>query len=147
MDANNAIKLLTELYDSVKLIFSAFVLFLIRMKKGLDAEKNPREIVKELVSKYIPAKPKRISLRLYWDKKRSLINLIGDNLNQKMEYSQTIDFTSFGRGVVEAYKKVYGKLREIPVSFRETVYRNEKVVLDLYPTGSAGIFDIFIDYK
>jgi hypothetical protein len=117
------------------------------MKKGLDAKKNPREIVKELVSKYISAKPKRISLKLYWDKKHSLINLIGDNLNQKMEYSQTIDFTSFGRGVVEAYKEVYGELKEIPVSFRETVYRNEKVVLDLYPTGSAGIFDIFIDYK
>jgi hypothetical protein len=142
---NNAIKLLMELYASVKLIFSAFVLFLIRMKK-LDAERSPREIVKELVSKYISAKPKRISLRLYWDKKHSLININGNNLNQKVEYSQTIDFISFGHGVVEAYK-VYGELKEIPVSFRETVYRNEKVVLDLYPTGSAGIFDIFIDYK
>jgi hypothetical protein len=115
--------------------------------KKLDAERNPREIVKKLVSRYISAKPKRISLKLYWDEKRSLINLIGDNLNQKVEYSQTIHFTSFGRGVVEAYREVYGDLKEISVSFRETVYRNEKVVIDLYPTGSAGIFDIFVEYK
>lgn len=115
------------------------------MEKGV--EKNPTEIVRELVSRYIPAKPKRISLKLYWDDKRSLIGLKGDNLDQTAEYFDVIDFTSFAHGVIEAYREVYGELREIPVSFRETVYRSDKVALDLYPTGSAGIFDIFIDYK
>ena len=35
----------------------------------------------------------------------------------------------------------------IPIRFRETVHKSDKVVLDLYPTGSAGILDIFIEYK
>jgi len=111
------------------------------------AKKNPKEIVKELVSRYIPAKPTRISLNLKWEDRRSLINLKGDNLDQTAEYFDAIDFTSFANGVVEAYKEAYGELKEVPVSFRETVYRSDKVVLDLYPTGSAGIFDIFIEYK
>jgi hypothetical protein len=42
--------------------------------------------------------------------------------------------------------KKLGELKETPVSFRETVYKNDKVELNLYPTGSAGIFDIFISY-
>jgi len=109
-------------------------------------EKNPREIVKELVSQYISAKPKRITLKLDWSDKRSLINLQGDGLNETAEYSETINFTSFAHGVIEAYKGAYGELREIPISFRETVYRSDKLVIDLYPTGSAGIFDIFVDY-
>jgi len=110
-------------------------------------EKNPKEIVKELVSRYIPAKPKKISLKLNWDDKRSLINLKGDNLDQTAEYFDTIDFTSFAHGVIDAYREAYGELKEIPVSFRETVYKNDKLSIDLYPTGSAGIFDICIDYK
>jgi hypothetical protein len=35
----------------------------------------------------------------------------------------------------------------VPISFREEIYRNNKVALDLYPTGSAGKFDILIEYK
>ena len=116
------------------------------MKKQDIAEK-PEEIVKKLVSRYIPAKPKRISLKLYWDDKRSLISLRGDSLDQTAEYSETIDFTSFAHGVIEAYREAYGELKEIPISFRETVYKNDKLSLDLYPTGSAGIFDIFVNYK
>jgi len=115
------------------------------MKK--DVERNPREIVKELVSRYIPAKPERISLKLQWGDKRSSISLRGDNLDQTVEYSEVIEFTSFGGGVVEAYREAYGELDVVPVSFREEIYRNDKVSLDLYPTGSAGIFDIFIEYK
>jgi hypothetical protein len=110
-------------------------------------KKEPREIVKELVSRYIPAKPTKISLKLNWNEKRSLINLKGDNLDQTAEYFDTIDFTSFAHGVVDAYRGVYGDLEVIPISFREEVYRNDKVALDLYPTGSAGIFDIYIEYK
>jgi hypothetical protein len=114
---------------------------------NVEKERDPKEIVKKLVSRYIPAKPKRISLKLYWNEKRSLINLKGENLDQTVEYFHSIDFTSFANGVLEAYREAYGELREIPVSFRETVYNNDKLSIDLYPTGSAGIFDIFIDYK
>lgn len=115
------------------------------MKK--DAKKNPGKIIRELVSRHIPAKPRRISLKLYWNDKRSLINVKGDNLDQTAEYFHVIDFTSFANGVLEAYREAYGELKEIPVSFRETVYKNDKLSMDLFPTGSAGIFDIFIGYK
>ena len=117
------------------------------MKRDVDTKKNPREIVKELVSRYIPAKPKRISLRLYWSDNRSLINLKGNHLDETAEYFQAIDFTSFAHGVIEAYREAYGELKEVPVSFRETIYKNDKLSIDLYPTGSAGIFDIFINYR
>jgi hypothetical protein len=110
-------------------------------------EKKPREIVKELISQYIHAKPIRISLRLYCEDKHSIISIKGDNLNQTIEHSQTIDFTSFAYGVLEAYREAYGELEVVPISFREEIYRNDKVSLDLYPTGGAGIFDIFIEYK
>lgn len=111
-------------------------------------EEEPREIVSKLVSKYIQEKPSKITLKLGWDDKKSTINIKGDkNLNEAVEYSGAIDFSSFANGVVEAYKEAYGELEVVPISFREEVYRNDKVSLDLYPTGSAGIFDIFIEYK
>jgi len=106
-----------------------------------------KEIVSELISRYIKAKPRRISLKLNWNDKRSLINLKGENLDETVGYSHAIDFTSFANGVLEAYKEVYGELKAIPISFREEIYENDKVRLDLYPTGSAGIFDIFVEYK
>ena len=127
------------MYVSPHLIFD-------RMEND-DTEENPKEIVKKLISRYIPAKPKRISLKLEWSDKRSLINLKGNDLDETAEYFQTIAFTSFANGVIEAYREAYGELREIPVSFRETLYKNEKLSIDLYPTGSAGIFDIFVEYK
>jgi hypothetical protein len=111
-------------------------------------EENPKEIVRELVSKYIQEKPSRITLKLGWNSKKSTINIKGDkNLNEVVEYSGIIDFTSFADGVMEAYKETYGELEVIPISFREEIYRNDKVALDLYPTGSAGVFDIFVEYK
>ena len=116
------------------------------MKNDVNTEQDPTEIVKKLVSRYIQAKPRRISLKLNWNDKRSLINLKGDNLDQTAEYFHAIDFTSFANGVIEAYRETYGELKEIPVNFRETVYKNDKLSIDLYPTGSAGIFDIFVDY-
>jgi len=119
--------------------------------KGKDAEfikeRNNREIVKELVSQYISSKPRKISLKLYWDDKRSTVSINGDNLNQTIEHPQTIDFTSFAHGVLEAYREAYGNLEVVPISFREEIYRNDKVSIDLYPTGSAGTFDIFIKYR
>jgi hypothetical protein len=114
---------------------------------NLEKVRKPREIVKEIVSQYVQAKPRRISLKLYWEDERSSISINGDNLNQTIEHPQTIDFTSFAHGVLEAYREAYGELDVIPISFREEIYKNDKVVLDLYPTGSAGIFDIFIDYN
>jgi hypothetical protein len=104
-------------------------------------------IVKELVSKYVKAKPNRISLRLDWEDKRSVISIHGENLKESVEYSQTIDFTSFAHGVIEAFKEAYGELKVVPISFREEVYENKNVALDLYPTGSVGVFDIYIEYK
>lgn len=117
------------------------------MKRDVHSEKNAREVVKELVSSYVPEKPKKISLKLNWEDKRSLISLRGDGLDQTAEYSRVVDFTSFADGVLQAYREAYGELEVVPVSFREEIYRNEKVSIDLYPTGSAGIFDIFVDYK
>jgi hypothetical protein len=54
------------------------------MKKA--DEKDPKEIVKELVSRYIPAKPTRISLKLDWDEKSSVINLKGDGLDSFTQF-------------------------------------------------------------
>lgn len=106
-----------------------------------------KEIVSELISKYIKEKPSRITLKLDWKDKRSITSIKGNSIDQTIEYPQAINFTSFAHGVIEAYKEAYGELEVIPVSFREEIYRNERVSLDLYPTGSAGIFDIFIKYK
>jgi len=111
------------------------------------SDRNSIELVRNLVSRYISAKPKRISLKLDWNNKRSLVSLKGDTLDQVAEYSESIDFTSFAYGVLEAYREAYGELKVVPVSFREEIYRNDKVSIDLYPTGSAGIFDIFVEYK
>jgi len=93
-------------------------------------QKEPREIVKEIVSQYIQAKPRRISLKLYWGDKRSTISINGDNLNQTIEHPQTIDFTPFAHEVIEAYKEAYSELEVVPISFREKIYKNDKVALD-----------------
>jgi hypothetical protein len=117
------------------------------MRREVDEEKDLRKLVKELVSRYIPAKPSRISLKLDWNENRSLISLKGDGLDQTAEYFHVIDFTSFAHGVIEAYERAYGKLEVVPISFREEIYKNDEVALDLYPTGSEGIFDIFVRYN
>lgn len=109
--------------------------------------KESREVVEKLISKYIKERPRRISLKLYWGEEKSEISISGEKIDQVFEFSQNIGFTSFAYGVLEAYRKFYGELKVIPISFREEIYENEKVSLDLYPTGSAGIFDIFIEYK
>ena len=117
------------------------------MKGDVDIEKSSREIIEKLISRYIPEKPKKISLRLFWDDRRSAISLKGDGLDETTEYSRVVDFTSFADGVLQAYREAYGELEVVPVSFREEIYRNKKVRINLYPTGSAGIFDIFVDYR
>lgn len=111
------------------------------------SEEEPKEVVNRLVSKYVKDRPSRITLRLDWNDKRSSISVRGNCIDQTVEYTRTIDFTSFAHGVLEAYKEAYGDLEVVPISFREEIYKNDKVSLDLYPTGSAGTFDIFVSYK
>jgi len=111
------------------------------------SEKKPREVVKELVLGAIQRRPKRITLSMKWGEKRNTIRFVNtDGLDETVECGD-MSFTSFGYGVVDAFREAFGELTEIGVSFRETIYENEKVVLDLYPTGSAGIFDIYVSYK
>ncbi len=113
-----------------------------------NSERNDlKEVVRRLVSERIKARPKRITLRLSWEDKKSSTRLLGDGLDETIEYQGTIPFTPFARGVIEAYEEVYGRLKVIPVSFREDIYENDEVSLDLYPTGGAGRFDIFVKYK
>jgi len=107
---------------------------------------NPRETVRDVVSKYVPRRPERITLRLFWDEDRSLITIKGDGLDETVECSGTVPFTPFAYGVVDAYRDAYGELKVVPVSFREEIYKNDRVSLLLYPTGSAGIFDIYVKY-
>ena len=52
----------TELHVRTKPILLFFFLFFDRMKKDVDVKKNPSEIVKKLVSPYIPGKPQKIAL-------------------------------------------------------------------------------------
>jgi len=106
-----------------------------------------KNFVKEFVSKFLKAKPNKISLELDWEKELAVISIYVNELKLVSQQPKTIDFTSFARGVIEAYEEAYGKLEVVPVSFREEIYRNEKVSLDLYPTGSLGIFEIFIKYN
>ena len=113
----------------------------------MERDKEPKEIVRELVSRYIKAKPTRIRLKLNYSNDNSSISIKGKDLDETFDYHNDIDFTSFANGVLEAYEKVYGELKAVPISFREEIYENDKVRLDLYPTGSAGIFDIFVEYK
>jgi len=53
-------------------------------------KENVKESVKKLVRQYIKSRPKRISLKLSWDDKRSRISLIGDGLNRVIEYPDII---------------------------------------------------------
>ena len=110
-------------------------------------ETKPKDFVKELVLRHIKERPTRISLKLVfepmpWEPVSAV--KIGDH---EYETERVIDFTSFGDGVVKAFLEAYGEMITIPVSFRETIHRNNEVEIDLYPTGSAGIFDVYIKYK
>ena len=113
----------------------------------MKRDRELKEIVKELVSKYIKAKPTRIRLKLNYSDDNSSISIKGKDLDETVDYHNAIDFNSFANGVLEAYEEVYGELKAVPISFREEIYENDKVRLDLYPTGSAGTFDIFVEYK
>ena len=107
---------------------------------------RPRELVKEIVLRHIEERPRRISLKLHFDEERSTITIEGD-AKRVIEIPQAIDFTSFGYGVVDAYREACGELEVVPISFRDEIYRNDKVSLLLHPTGSAGVFDVFVEYR
>jgi len=110
-------------------------------------KEDAKELVKKLVRQYIKSRPKGISLKLSWNDRRSRISLVGDGLNKAVEYYDTIPFSLFASGVIEACEEVYGKLKVVPVSFREDIYENDKVSLDLYPTGGLGVFNIYVKYE
>jgi hypothetical protein len=101
-----------------------------------------RELVKRIVLRYIGEKPRRISLRLLWSEGKSLITID----DKTIEIKDIVDFTSFGYGVVDAYREVFGDLEVIPVDLRTDIYQNNRVKLELYPTGSLGVFDIYVEY-
>jgi hypothetical protein len=101
-----------------------------------------RELVKEIVLQYIGEKPTKISLRLLWSEGKSLITID----EKTVEIPEIVDFTSFGYGVVDAYREVFGDLEVIPVDLRSDIYQNNRVTLELYPTGSMGVFDIYVEY-
>jgi hypothetical protein len=107
---------------------------------------GPRELVKEIVLRHIKERPRRISLKLHWGEERSVITIEGD-AKRVIEIPQAIDFASFGYGTVDAFREAYGDLEVVPISFREEAYRNDRVLLLLHPTGSAGVFDIFVEYR
>ncbi len=130
-----------EIYASVKLISTPILLGC--MGRGLD----PIELVRELTSQYVERKPRRITLKLSWEDGESSVRFEGEDLNEVFKYPFTTPFTSFAKGVLKAYREAYSELKVIPVSFREEVYKNDRVSLGLYPTGSAGVFDIFIEYR
>ena len=104
-----------------------------------------RELVKKIVLQYINLKPTRISLRLLWNKNSSLITIESD-AEKTIEIPEIISFSSFGYGVVDAYRETFGELELIPVDLRSDIYQNNRVTLELYPTGSLSRFDIYIQY-
>jgi len=101
-----------------------------------------RELVKKIVMQYINLKPTRISLRLLWDKNSSLITID----EKTVEVEEIISFSSFADGVIDAFREIYGELELIPVNLRTDIYRNSKITIELYPTGSLSRFDIYIQY-
>jgi len=105
-----------------------------------------KDKVERIVREYIQMRPSRITLRLYWKEEKSDIEIRIKDKTITITLPGIIPFTTFGHGVVEVFEETYGKLNTIPVSFREEIRRNDKVSLDLYPTGSIGRFDIFITY-
>lgn len=113
----------------------------------MEGEKSSFEIVEELILKYIDEKPTKITLRLDMGRKESEIEIRGKKTKRSFKYPKEISFTSFAEGVLSAYRKVYGKLEVTGAGFREEIYKNDKVSLDLYPTGSVGIFEIFVEYE
>jgi len=113
---------------------------------SLEVRWEMKEKVVRVVREYIQMKPSRITLLLYWEIKKSDIELQLRDRMVTITLPGIISFTSFAHGVIEVYEEVYGKLNIIPLSFREEIYRNDRVSLHLYPTGGAGRFDIFISY-
>jgi hypothetical protein len=105
-----------------------------------------RELVKRIVLQHISERPRRISLRLLWDRGSSLITIESD-AEKTIEVQDIVSFTSFAEGVVDAFREVYGELEVVPISFREDLYCNDEVSLLLHPTGSLGVFDIFVEYR
>jgi len=105
-----------------------------------------KDKVERIVREFINEKPDRITLKLHWKERKSDIELKFGRNTVVITLLGTISFSQFAAGVLKVYEESYGKLNVVPLSFREEIYKNDKVSLHLYPTGSIGRFDIFINY-
>lgn len=105
------------------------------------------EDLKSLLEEAIKHKPTRISLRIVagksWEDSTAIVDVAG----QKNHFKKPISFTEFGKAVEEVFQKAYGELKVVPISFREELLVNDHVMLRYVPTGSMGIFDIYVVYK
>jgi len=68
--------------------------------------------------------------------------MAGEGWEERVNHLFTFSFTSFTRQVVESYEEVCGKLMVLARSFREEIYEDEKVSLDVYPSGGTGSFEV-----
>jgi hypothetical protein len=120
--------------------------FSLLLFSGGESVKSNRELVKEIVLRYVEKKPRRITLTLKLNEERSVIIIESELGEEIIEIDRIIDFTNFAHGVIDAFEEVYGELKVIPISLREDVYENDRLTLTLYPTGSIGVFDIYVEY-
>lgn len=110
------------------------------------------ESLRKLLEKVVTQKPTRISLRIEsgesWDTSTSEVETarFGEP-SVKTLFKRPISFTEFGEAVKEAFANAYGELKIVPISLREELLVNDTVMLRYTPTGSRGIFDIYITYK
>lgn len=110
------------------------------------------ENLQELLEKAIKQKPTRISLRiksgegLETSTSEVEIARLGEN-GVKTPFKTPISFTEFGEAVKEAFANAYGELKIVPISLREELLVNDNVMLRYTPTGSMGIFNIYVTHK
>ena len=103
--------------------------------------------LKTLLAEAIKHKPTRVSLKIVvgknWEDSKSVV-AVND---AEVPFNKPISFTQFGEAVKEAFREAYGDLKVVPISFREELLVNDQVMLRYVPTGSMGIFDIYVVYK
>ena len=103
-------------------------------------KRKTEEFVKDGIARCMSRKPKMISLKLTRDDLYE-IRIAGEGWEERVNHLFTFSFTSFTRQVVESYEEVCGKLMVLARSFREEIYEDEKVSLNLYPNGGTGSFE------
>lgn len=100
-----------------------------------------------LLAEAIKDKPTRVSLKIVvgenWEDSKSVVSVN----DAETRFNKPISFTQFGEAVKEAFREAYGDLKVVPISFREELLVNDHVMLRYVPTGSMGVFDIYVVYK